>query len=126
MLRFTDNDTTPADPCRRLERTSLSLEARRELVAHWMSDIHAVPDHPALRRLPDGTVFHIDDLMDTLRSLDAAPPKGGATIIPFARARTRDDDDDPKPGASAMWPTLPPVVIDARATARVERRVGAR
>lgn len=125
MRRFTDRDKTTADPSRRLREASLSLEGQRELVAHWMSDIHAVPDHPALRRLPDGTVFHIDDLTDVLRSLGATSDRG-ATIIPFARASRPDDDDDPRPGASSMWPTLPPVVIDARAAVRAERRAAAR
>jgi hypothetical protein len=113
----------PVDPQQRLPRR-ISVEERRKLIAHWMSDIHAVPDHPALRRLPDGTIFHIDDLSDALRSLDAASG-GGATIIPFTRSRAKDDDDDPTPGASAMWPALPPVVIDARAKALGERRAGA-
>src|SRR5690349_6889957 len=114
MFKSTNKDMTPAHPRQRLEGCPPSPDARRELIAHWMSDIHAVPDHPALRRLPDGTIFHIDDLSDALRLLDA-PPKGGATIIPFARSRAQDEGDDP-PGASAMWPTLPPIVIDARAT----------
>jgi hypothetical protein len=115
---------TCADPQEHLG-TSLSAEERRQRLAHWMSDIHAVPDHPALRRLADGTLFHIDELTEALRALDE-PPKRTATIIPFSRARTKDDDEDPTPGASAAWPTLPPVIIDARAAVWTERQLRSR
>jgi hypothetical protein len=109
---------TPTDPRQLLNKAKLSTTDRRELLAHWMSDIHAVPDHPALRRLDDGTVFHIDDLSEALQALDGPT---SATIIPFRRAVPLEEDDDPSPGASAMWPLLPPVVTDARAAVARQR-----
>jgi hypothetical protein len=124
MSRIYPN-VTVTNPQRLLQAKSLRAEEKRELVAHWMSDIHAVPDHPALRRLTDGTVFHIDDLSDALWSIAPTPSRGG-TVIAFPRARLASDDNDPSPGAGAMWPSLPPIVIDARAQASTARRATAR
>src|SRR5689334_9877879 len=101
------------DPVLLLSGSGLSKARQRELLASWMSDIHAVRDHPALRRTSDGILFHIDDLADALRKLDEFPTP--AAIIPFPRPRPRDDG--PPGGAAAMRPMLPPVVIDARAGA---------
>jgi hypothetical protein len=124
-MNRTNHHMTLTDPNARLAEMSLTTEEKRELVAHWISDIHAVPDYPALRRLPDGTFFHIDQLTEVLGSIGSAPGVG-AVIIPFARVVPTVDDDDPSPGASSAWPTLPPVVIDARAAIQPARRAGTR
>ena len=124
MELISETRTTFADPERRLGSIPSVME-RRELVAHWMSDIHAVPDHPALRRIHDGTLFHIDDLMDALRSLDeTAEPR--RNVLPFDRRPPQGDDDDPKPGAGAMWPSIPPDIVDARAPRPAGRLARAR
>lgn len=97
-----------------LRAKGIGPSEKRQQLAAWASDINAVPDHPALRRIADGTTFHIDDLMEALKAADQ--PRASAQIMPFPR-RARDEDDDPGLGAAAAWPTLPPVVIDARARA---------
>jgi hypothetical protein len=58
------------DLTRRLANEASLPEERRALLAFWASDIHAVRDCPALRQLDDGTVFHVDDIFDAMKSLD--------------------------------------------------------
>jgi hypothetical protein len=87
-------------PAQVLRDTSLAIEAKRELLASWASDANAVPDVPALRRLEDGTVLDIDEILEAMRSLDDP-----------------DGDDEP-PTPVAAW--LPPawtfdLVVERRA-----------
>ena len=49
---------------------ALPLSRRRELLAYWASDIHAVAGSPALRAIAAGPAVSIDDIMDALKSLD--------------------------------------------------------
>lgn len=49
---------------------SLPVSRRRELLAYWASDIHAVVGAPALRTYAFGTAASIDDIYDALKSLD--------------------------------------------------------
>lgn len=51
---------------------SLTVEDKRALLAFWASDIHAVPDAPALRRLENGSTIEIDAILQALKSLDTA------------------------------------------------------
>lgn len=48
----------------------LSVSRKRELLAHWASDIHAVAGAPALRALAAGPAVGIDDILDALKRLD--------------------------------------------------------
>lgn len=47
----------------------LSPSRKRELLAHWASDIHAVAGTPALRCVY-GAIASIDDIFAALRKLD--------------------------------------------------------
>jgi hypothetical protein len=95
----------------------LSTAEKREILAAWASDSHAVPDRPGLRQLDSGAVVGVDAILRALRTLDGAegegtPPKRQAgprrrrTLIPFIRTafRRRDDDDDPPPTPAAAFP----------------------
>jgi hypothetical protein len=48
----------------------LSVGRKRALLAHWLSDIHAVHGTPALRRSPCGVTANVDDLLFALNRLD--------------------------------------------------------
>jgi hypothetical protein len=50
--------------------TALPVRRRRELLAYWASDIHAVIGAPALRSYAFGTAVSIDEIFDALKSLD--------------------------------------------------------
>ena len=60
---------------------SLPVSRRRELLAYWASDIHAVLGAPALRAYAFGVAVSIDDIFDALKSLDDdydLPPTGSS------------------------------------------------
>ena len=48
----------------------LTLARKRQLLAHWASDIHAVPGSPALRSYAYGPTVSIDGILAALRDLD--------------------------------------------------------
>jgi len=48
----------------------LTLARKRQLLAYWASDIHAVTGMPALRSYRFGPAVSIDDLAEALRRLD--------------------------------------------------------
>jgi len=48
----------------------LTLGRKRQLLAYWASDIHAVPGSPALRSYAFGPTVSIDDIQAALRELD--------------------------------------------------------
>ena len=53
-----------------VEDPVLTLGRKRQLLAYWASDIHAVAGAPALRTYAFGSTITIDELMDALKSLD--------------------------------------------------------
>lgn len=57
-------------PCEVADDPELTLARRRELLAYWASDIHAVAGAPALRSLATGVTVGIDEIMEALRRLD--------------------------------------------------------
>ena len=57
-------------PAQVLRNPALSTDEKRALLASWASDAHAVEDAPSLRRLEDGTVLHIDSILEALKALD--------------------------------------------------------
>lgn len=62
----------------------LTLERKRQLLAYWGSDIHAVAGTPALRAYAFGAAVSIDDIQAALCELDnmvdlAAIPHGAAS-----------------------------------------------
>lgn len=48
----------------------LTLERKRQLLAYWGSDIHAVAGSPALRAFAFGATVSIDEIQAALRKLD--------------------------------------------------------
>ena len=48
----------------------LTLGRKRQLLAYWASDIHAVPSFPSLRSRAHGSTVSIDEIMAALRELD--------------------------------------------------------
>lgn len=91
----------------------LTHAEKREILASWASDVHAVPDAPALRQLDNGAVVRIDDVLRALKSLNEGEASEHTTFDPFrsfAGLRIRlplwlrlpprrgwPDDDDPPP-----------------------------
>jgi hypothetical protein len=71
-----------------LRNKLMSITDKRALLASWASDMNAVPDEPALRKLADGTVLDIDDILNALRTLDD----------------WHGDDDPPTPVAARQPP----------------------
>lgn len=113
-----------ASPAHIVHHPTLPLPTKRSVLASWASDARAVPDHPSLRRLDDGRLVDIDEILDALKALDAfemppgRPNAGG--VAPLRRghwsrlSRTwrrgrddDDDDDDPPPTVAARRPRSP-------------------
>lgn len=106
----------------------VSVAEKREILARWASDAHALENAPSLRQLDDGSVVEIDDILQALRTLDeevGSAAAGNAVRKAHARRRgtflsrlqnarrRRDDDDDPPPcPASSAYP-LRILVADA-------------
>src|SRR5690242_3050084 len=76
LLRdVTDGDLIGYDrPNDVVEDPELTLARKRELLAYWASDIHAIPNFPALRSLGFGRTVTIDDIQAALRKLDEMVP----------------------------------------------------
>ena len=105
--RFIHPDEVVSDP--RLTDTE-----KRETLAFWASDVHAVPNAPALRQL-NGAVIHIDDVLQALNSLEVPTDEAAQSSEPsspfenrlpqfrthfgagFRKGGSDDDDDDPPP-----------------------------
>src|SRR3954467_11656313 len=68
------NPTLSCAPCDIVRDPSMTVQEKRSLLASWASDARAVVDHPALRRLDDGRLVKIDDVLDALRALDRIKP----------------------------------------------------
>jgi hypothetical protein len=118
-----------SDPREILLLPDLSTSGKREILSSWASDARAVPDEPALRRLDNGAMASIHDILGALKSLDAAdletcgPRRKESTPLrgrfpahrwlpPAFRWRRSDDDDDgppPCPAVIAPFPRLPPL-----------------
>lgn len=123
-LRTAFNATNPPKstaPDDIVHDAGMTLEAKRALLASWASDARAVPNCPALRRLDDGKVVLIDDVLDALKQLDGeldASATSDALAVPIRRGHwstlTRlwrrggdDDDDDPPTAPAAVAPRYP-------------------
>lgn len=75
---------------------TMSTESKRALLASWASDMHAVENFPALRRLGDGTILCIDHILAALKALDAeeGPPMDRMSLYPTALTRPRIGSSD--------------------------------
>jgi hypothetical protein len=59
-----------------LARPDLSNARKREILAFWMSDLHAVENSPALRQLPGGAIVRLDEIREALLALDGQSSRG--------------------------------------------------
>lgn len=59
----------------------LTLARKRELLAYWASDIHAIPNFPTLRSLSFGRTANIDDIQAALKRLDEMLPPGALPSV---------------------------------------------
>lgn len=86
----------------------LTQAEKREILASWASDVHAVPDAPALRQLDNGAVVRIDDILRALKSVSDSEDSEQTTFDSSPRIRSPlwlrlplrqgwPDDDDPPP-----------------------------
>ena len=93
----------------------LSTAEKREILASWASDLHAVPGAPELRQLESGAVVRIDDVLQGLKALDdsegaksassSSQSLAGLHVQLSARIKSilqgrwpnSDDDNDPPP-----------------------------
>jgi len=78
----TDGDLIGYDrPSDVVEDPELTLARKRELLAYWASDIHAIANFPALRSLSFGRTANIDDIQAALRRLDEMVPPGALRSV---------------------------------------------
>ena len=106
-----------------LSDSLMHREEKRALLASWASDLHAVENWPALRRLDDGTVLHIDAILNALKALDRSPcaDEQRSNVWKLPRYRKAhgskhgrpDDDDDPPPAPVATRLPKPRPLLDA-------------
>ncbi|MDB5558686.1 MAG: hypothetical protein JWQ36_1620 [Enterovirga sp.] len=102
-----------------LHNPRLSLADKREVLARWASDTHAVENAPALRQLDDGSVVQVDEILCALKALDGQEGRAPAerpVWIAHTRKRGRfphrpriirthrreDEDPPPRPAAAAF------------------------
>ena len=112
-----------------LRDASLTVDQKRSLLASWASDARAVPDHPGLRRLDDGTIVDLDDILESLKQLERIPSTTRSTSSSnrfyrrqswavlnriLRRGENDDDDDDPTSPAPIAPRPRPPVFYDTR------------
>lgn len=106
-----------------LHDPKMTVEAKRALLASWASDARAVPNCPALRRLDDGNLVLIDDVLNALKQLDQLPTsdvnRGWGQVESIRRGhwsrlarrwrthRNDDDDDDPPTAPATVAPRFP-------------------
>ena len=64
---------------------TLTLEQKREVLASWASDRHAIPDKPNLRQLDSGAILEVKEILDALRVLDTLEGSLGQVHGPFER-----------------------------------------
>ena len=102
-----------------LRSPDLTLAEKREVLARWASDAHAVENAPALRQLDDGAIVGVDEVLAALKALDgerettaarmqarrAFDRKRGSLLSRLRvrrRRQDRDDDPPPRPAAAAF------------------------
>ena len=122
----------PEHPDDVLTATHLTVDEKRAILASWASDARAVTDAPALRKLDDGQLVEIDEILAALKQLDDTEDEDESSLANLVPTRMRaaitrrrqrslkgerrfrrfwrdDDDDDPPPCpvAARPWPILP-------------------
>lgn len=114
-----------------LEDAKMSRDEKRALLASWASDAHAVPGLPSMRRLEDGYLIEIDEILECLKRLDASDnpePLKHPMLWPVppqhwsreqrrvTRHRRRGDDGDDEPPCPVL-PATPPKTLGGGAFA---------
>ena len=79
---------------------ALALEQKREILASWASDRHAVPDKPNLRQLDNGAILEVGEILEALQVLDNMESSPGQVHRRFQR---RLDMRWPRQSASPGW-----------------------
>jgi hypothetical protein len=112
--------------------TRLNLAEKRAILASWVSDVRAVENAPALRRLDSGAIVAVDDILQALNRLDRAAgrPRSRAFFRQDGRViwlrrpekRNDDNDDDPPPAPAGMTVPLRPTRVAAYGAAPVGMR----
>ncbi|MDF2998316.1 MAG: hypothetical protein K0R27_3953 [Xanthobacteraceae bacterium] len=112
-----NNLRTPTDV---LNHPTLSVEAKRAVLASWASDRNAVPNFPGVRQLDNGSLVSLADLLQALRALDGpgepSQEYNSGNLISLAERRRRrrpspltrwphDDEPPPRPAAALFPPT---------------------
>ena len=110
-----------------LRDASLTINQKRSLLASWASDARAIPDHPGLRRLDDGAIVDLDDILESLKQLERIPCTTRSTslsdrfyrrqswsVLSRILRRGENDDDDPTSPAPIAPRPCPPVFYDTR------------
>ena len=112
-----------------LNDTSLTVDEKRSLLASWASDARAVPDDLSLRRLDDGAMVNLDEILKSPKRLERNPRTTRSTNLSdrfygshswevlsriLRRGKNDDDDDDPTSPAPIAPRPRPPVFYDTR------------
>jgi len=110
------------DPHEVIHNAGLSIAEKRQILSSWASDARAVPDAPALRKLDNGSVVGIDDILTALQALDRhdlsesrlpnlyaswprrRPVQTAGWLPAWFRRNRNDDDDDPPPCPAVISP----------------------
>jgi hypothetical protein len=112
-----------------VEDPNMTVDEKRALLASWASDARAVANAPALRKLDNGAILFIDDVLEALKQLDRSVGRPSRTRLPASgskrdratksgiliklgltgkrRRRDDDDDDDPPPCPVTARPPRP-------------------
>ena len=105
-----------------LNHPRMSDDEKRALLAAWASDANTVENEPWMRRLDNGTLIPLSDILRALESLDGRTSKGrqraaspmsspwprtfrGRGLLGAWRRRSPgSDDDDPPPCPASIEP----------------------
>ena len=59
-----------------LKHPRMTLDEKRALLASWASEAHAVENRPTLRKLDNGKIVPVDDILRCLKALNQVGPAG--------------------------------------------------
>lgn len=106
-----------------LNHPRMSLDEKRALLSSWASDSHAVENQPTLRKLDNGRIIPVEEILHCLKELDRGSGQSHLAmpwLATFDRRRSlvsewrrkwrftgKDDDDDPPPCPAPVAPREP-------------------
>lgn len=119
-----------ADPMAVVRETTMTAEEKRAVLASWASDWRAVRDAVGLRRLDDGRMVKVADVLNALKHLDAMMQMTAGIVRVDRglgsrhrrengrhRSFRRDGDDEPPTPTPAAIRPRPPVLEGGAAAA---------